>query len=285
MRLTRGSEDAPAPPERTRERPALSGTVLVAEDSPVNRELALRQLSRLGVGAQAVGTGTDAVRALEQDAYDAVLMDMRMPGMDGLEATRAIRARERETGSRHTPIIAVTANAMHGDRATCVAAGMDDFATKPLVLDDLAETLGRWLPAGAAAQEPPPAPERAEGSETRRINGQLTRLSDDLGSPEGARRVVQAWLEELPGRLQEARESLAQEDTEHLREVTHTLKSTCALVDAASATDLAAEIERLAAAGDPVDEQAVERLVAAAERAAEVVRAWLRESNSQEQAG
>ncbi len=288
VRLTRG-DTAPAPRERTRERVGLAGSVLVAEDSPVNRELALRQLSRLGVSALAVGSGAAAVRALEQDTYDAVLMDMRMPEMDGLEATRAIRARERETGRGHTPIIAVTANAMRGDRTMCIDAGMDDFATKPLILEDLAEALGRWLPrAGTHAEPspPPPRPPQLEDDEdARRIRGQLSRLSEDLGSLEGARRVVQAWLEELPGRLQETRSSAKDADSDRLREVTHTLKSTCALVDAASAAEMAAGAERMAAAGEIVAPQDIERLVAAAERAATVVRGWLQESESREQGG
>ncbi len=290
VRLARGSDTSPAPRERSRERIGISGSVLVAEDSPVNRELALRQLSRLGVSALAVGSGAEAVRALEQDNFDAVLMDMRMPEMDGLEATRAIRLREKETGRGHTPIIAVTANAMRGDRTMCIDAGMDDFATKPLVLDDLAEALGRWLPAaGTPRPEPSPAPPRPplieEDEDANRIRGQLTRLSDDLGSLEGARRVVQAWLEELPGRLQETRASVADADSDRLREVTHTLKSTCALVDAASAARMAAGVEGVAADGEIAGAQDIDRLVVACERAATVVRAWLQESESREQGG
>jgi HPt (histidine-containing phosphotransfer) domain-containing protein len=96
---------------------------------------------------------------------------------------------------------------------------------------------------------------------------------------------VQAWLEELPGRLQETRSSAQDADSDRLREVTHTLKSTCALVDAASAAEMAAGAERTAAAGQIVAAQDIERLVAAAERAATVVRAWLQESESREQGG
>ena len=281
-----GPEKAPAKRERKRERPELTGSVLLAEDSPVNRELGLRQLNRLGLRARAVDSGSAAVDALEHERYDAVLMDMRMPGMDGLEATRAIRAREHESGRPRTPIIAVTANAMHSDRTECMDAGMDDFAAKPLMLDELAQALSRWLPDPPDGEPAASSPAQdtnglvAGDDDARRIREKLTLLADELGSLQSARRVVQAWLAELPGRIGEAAECAASEDRERLREVAHTLKSTCGLVDAAAAAALAAEIERAAAAGEPVPSGDVDRLVGAAERAERVVTAWFHETES-----
>ena len=105
----------------------------------------------------------------------------------------------------------------------------------------------------------------------------LTRLSEELGSPGGARRVVQAWLDELPGRLQDARECAAGGEMARLREVTHTLKSTCALVDARTAAELAAALERRAAEGEMLQPREVDRLVRVAEHAATVVSAWPQE--------
>jgi CheY-like chemotaxis protein len=131
---------------RTHERPSgvpveLSAlSILLAEDNAVNQMVALAVLERLGYRADVAANGGDAIRALEAKPYDVILMDMRMPDMGGIEATRAIRARG---SSLHQPlIIAMTANALEGDRGECLAAGMDGYLTKPIVRDDLAEALG-----------------------------------------------------------------------------------------------------------------------------------------------
>ncbi len=110
--------------------------VLVAEDHPVNRRVAVRMLEKNGHSARAVTSGRDALAALGQERFDVVLMDIQMPNMDGLEATRAIREEEEKTGG-HVPIIAMTAHAMHGDRERCLAAGMDGYVSKPVNAKDL----------------------------------------------------------------------------------------------------------------------------------------------------
>ncbi len=117
--------------------------VLVAEDNPVNQKLSRRLLEKLGFDVEIVENGLEAVKAMAAGDYDAVLMDCQMPRMDGFEATREIR--RREGPGRHTPIIAVTANAMPGDRERCLDAGMDDYVPKPVKREILAETLARWL--------------------------------------------------------------------------------------------------------------------------------------------
>jgi signal transduction histidine kinase/ActR/RegA family two-component response regulator len=119
--------------------------VLVAEDNSVNQMVASAMLKRLGIRADLVENGLEAVAAVEQGGYDLVLMDCRMPVMDGYEACRVIR--EREAGTRHTPIIAMTASAIVGDRELCLAVGMDDYLAKPVRLGDLGSVLRRWLPA------------------------------------------------------------------------------------------------------------------------------------------
>ncbi|HEY3400486.1 MAG TPA: ATP-binding protein [Geothrix sp.] len=121
--------------------------VLLAEDNVINQKVALTMLGRFGIKADIAATGMEALDALVGVPYDLVLMDCQMPEMDGFEATRRIR--ERERGTRHIPVLAMTANAMVGDRERCLEAGMDDHIPKPVRLDDLHRALARWLPAGS----------------------------------------------------------------------------------------------------------------------------------------
>lgn len=122
------------------------GLILIAEDSPTNRKVATLQLISLGFTAQAVANGREAVEAVESGAYALVLMDCQMPEMDGFQATMAIRRAELYTG-RHIPIVAMTAHAMEGDREKCLAAGMDDYISKPVDLQRLQAVLSRYLAA------------------------------------------------------------------------------------------------------------------------------------------
>jgi CheY-like chemotaxis protein len=119
--------------------------ILIAEDQLINQKLALLQLQELGCQARAVSNGQQALTAITQANYSAILMDCQMPEMDGFQATRAIRAWERKSGS-HVPIIAMTAQAMSGDQQECLAAGMDDYISKPVTSKKLEEVLRRWLP-------------------------------------------------------------------------------------------------------------------------------------------
>jgi PAS domain S-box-containing protein len=149
---------APAPGEaEARVGAGLPLEILLAEDNPVNQKVALRFLERLGYRADAVANGLEAVHTLEHRFYDLVLMDLQMPEMDGFEATRQIRARL--PADRQPRIVALTANAMQGDREACVAAGMDDYVSKPVKIEELADAIRRLF--GARAPTPPvrrPAP-------------------------------------------------------------------------------------------------------------------------------
>lgn len=138
--------------------PQLAGRVLLAEDNLVNQEVASVMLQRLGLGLAIANNGQEAVDLLQQGKFDVVLMDCQMPIMDGFEATASIRQREAEFGLPKLPIIALTANAISGDREYCVARGMDDYLSKPFSPDQLYKVLARWLSEPSLAEQWLPGP-------------------------------------------------------------------------------------------------------------------------------
>jgi PAS domain S-box-containing protein len=147
---------APSAAPGLRERFAgCTARILLAEDNSVNQRLAIAMLRKLGLNADVVANGAEALRALEAVPYDLVLMDVQMPEMDGIEATRRIRDPHSAVRNHRIPIIAMTARAMQGDREGFLNAGMDDYVAKPVLLPALADALGRWLPANAAGPVAP----------------------------------------------------------------------------------------------------------------------------------
>ncbi|HET6162799.1 MAG TPA: response regulator, partial [Planctomycetota bacterium] len=149
--------DAPRAAEPARTAPARAkvrfrGRVLLAEDNPVNQKLAIRLLQQLGLQVEVAGHGVEAVARALATRYDAIFMDCQMPEMDGYDATRELR--RREPAGRRTPIVAMTANVMDGDRERCLAAGMDDHVAKPVTRQALVAALERWVGPPVCATGP-----------------------------------------------------------------------------------------------------------------------------------
>jgi CheY-like chemotaxis protein len=228
----------------------LHGRILLAEDNPVNQEVAVGMLESLGCQADVVATGLQAVEALERGSYDVVLMDCQMPEMGGLEATRVIREREALPSSSHppvhTPIIALTAHAMPSDRAQCLAAGMDDYLSKPFTLEALRATLARWLSPQSAAASP-----SAERSEPPRLDSLDRKALDTLrslrkgGTPDLLHKVLHMYLNTAPQLLHTIRDAVARSDALALQQAAHSLKSSSANVGALQLAAFSKEMEAL----------------------------------------
>jgi signal transduction histidine kinase/DNA-binding NarL/FixJ family response regulator len=207
--------------------------VLVAEDNAVNQRLFLRLLEKFGHKVTVVGDGREALDAWRREPFDLVLMDVQMPHMDGLQATAVLRAEERGSGS-WTPVVALTAHAMKGDRERCLEAGMDGYLTKPLHAAELLQTLARLFPVDAQLAEPPANILREEYAE----------------DPELAREVAETFLERTPMLLADLRDALAQQDSKALGRTAHTLRGSLLIFTADAAVAAAQDLETRASGGD-----------------------------------
>ena len=223
--------------------------VLVAEDNPVNQKVATRLLDRIGYRCDVVANGSEAVEALHRIDYAAVLMDCMMPVMDGYVATRAIRTIERDAASRRTPIIAMTANAMAGERANCLAAGMDDYVTKPVSREELSLVLRRWIEPtdeeDSSTTLPVPEDEVDSGPpllDPSLLQGLKAMEEDD--DDQFVKEVVELFLEDGPLRLVALRAALDEGVGESLARAAHTLKGTAANLGAVSLQSQCDELER-----------------------------------------
>jgi CheY-like chemotaxis protein/HPt (histidine-containing phosphotransfer) domain-containing protein len=231
------------PPQRPTAR------ILVAEDNPTNQAVAVAILRRLGYHADVVANGQEAVTALQQIPYDLVLMDCQMPELDGYEASRRIRQPGSGVRNPDLPIVAMTANAMQGDREKCLRAGMNDYLAKPVQTTALASVLELWLsrpapppPAGPSAAAPAPA-----GPVVFSATDLLARLLDDADT---ARLVLAGFLEDAPRQLVLLREAIAQGALPVATRQAHTLKGAAATVGAAALSGVASELEQAGRRGD-----------------------------------
>ena len=246
--------------------------VLVAEDNAVNQQVALGMLESLGYGVDVVGDGLGAFEALSRTSYGAVLMDVQMPRLDGYGATGKIRRREEGTGHR-TPIIAMTANALAGDRQKALDAGMDDYVAKPVSREDLAAVLRRWIPPGQpeevrqegateavpaaalAAGAGEPAPDGAPEDET--VDRRVLENLEKSGGTELVGKLIGIFLEEATSRLAALREAVHGGEAAEVGRLAHALKGSCASMGIRKMMRLSEALER---AGDSGDLSLAERL-------------------------
>jgi len=221
--------------------------ILLAEDNAINQKVALRLLERLGYGADVVGDGRQALARLEHAAYDVILMDVQMPEMDGLEASRAICARW--AASERPRIIAMTAEAMQGDRDKCLAAGMDDYIAKPVTLDRLAPALAKCRPLAAATAVAPPVEKQRIAAGTALDRDVLDHIREDLGGTAALREVIRSFLDQTPSVLLALRDAAARADVPSIRRAAHMIKGTSSILGARELSEQCAEIERVGQTG------------------------------------
>jgi signal transduction histidine kinase/DNA-binding response OmpR family regulator len=219
-------------------------SILLVEDNPVNREVAVGMLESLGCAIDTAENGWMALKAVNTAAYDAVLMDCQMPVMDGLAATGEIRRREQASGAARVPIIALTANAMEGDRERCLAAGMDDFLCKPFTQQQLATLLRRWLALRAL-----PEAERRDLSRIPLIDAGVLRNIVALAKPTLLNSMIDLYLQHSPGLIAAIETAAANMQAAALSQAVHTLKSSTANLGGTRLATVAKECELLVREG------------------------------------
>ncbi len=257
--------------------PRFTGRVLVAEDNPVNQEMALAVLSVLSCQGEVAANGQEAVEAVARTAYDLILMDCQMPVLDGFAATAAIRRWEHAQGRPHLPIVALTANIVKGFREQCLAGGMDDYLSKPFTQEQLAAMLDRWLPTSggvvpmstppslSAASPPPPtacmevtvacpevstpvdptfwsSPEQTASPLDEQALAQIRALQRP-GQPSVLGKIIDLYLNSAPALLQQMQEAVTAGDDVVLCQVAHGFKSSSANLGATQLVAACKELE------------------------------------------
>src|SRR5262249_36253500 len=220
------TQDYKPPVVPTRSLPKLnSPRILIAEDNIINQRVALRQLERLGYAADAVANGLEVLDALDRIPYDIVLMDCQMPEMDGYQPAHG--SRKREGKPCHTKIVAMTANALGGDRERCIAAGMDDYISKPVKQEILAAAIERWSAedyAGPATESTPPILEpEPKNIIDAGVIAELRSLQSSTNS-DFFNHLIDLFIDETPQRLGAIRATVNSSDPEALAREAHALK-------------------------------------------------------------
>ncbi len=241
--------------------------VLVVEDNPVNRMVACATLEKAGYRVEVATNGLEAVAAVRDDEFQLVLMDIQMPEMDGLEATRVIRDLEAEQERRRLPIIALTAHALEEERERCLGAGMDDFLAKPFRAEELLGLLERWTrpdddepdeapPAEDPVYDPNPAAAPADAEPPVDLDG-FRAVLEAAGIVEVFETTLQVFKADLPKRMEQIRDAWDSGDPQRVADAAHAIKSAAGNVQAHRLNALVAEME---AAGRDEDRARMESL-------------------------
>ena len=240
----RAGAEAPAPTARR-------AHILLVEDNAINQEVAREMITRLGHSCTCLDSGAPAVEAATGGVYDLVLMDCQMPGMDGYDATAAIRTWEARHGQgRRIPIVALTAHAMKGDRNRCLAVGMDDYLTKPLQADDLQSILEHWLehrPGGGATAGAPSAP-AADAHQEAALEATVVERCSGVRSL--AARLLVTFVRQVGEDLASVEAAGRAGQTESMARAAHRLKGAAVSLGLAECHRAAAALEAASRAGD-----------------------------------
>ncbi|HET7479180.1 MAG TPA: PAS domain S-box protein [Rubrobacteraceae bacterium] len=232
------------------------GRILVAEDNLVNQKVAVKMLERLGYRADVAANGLETLEALSRIPYEAVLMDVQMPEMDGYEATIGIRQREENEQGRHTPIIAMTANAMQGDREQALEAGMDDYVSKPVNLKKLDEVLERWIRQDSSDSllTATITSSNGDASKTEETDATLDAAVienlRELGGLDLLKELVDLFLDDAPVRISTLRKASREGNAEEFERTAHTLKGSCGNMGAVRMSEVSARLENIGDSGD-----------------------------------
>ena len=268
------------PPEQTS---TFAGHILLAEDNPVNRQVACTMLEILGCTTAVAEQGKEAVEAAAKQPFDLIFMDCHMPEMDGLTATGLIRSHEQQSKpSRHTIIVALTANALEGDRERCLAAGMDDYLTKPFTLDALKELLHRWLPERLSSNSTPdsqPAvePDRVPSQLPESSHAQSSSAENDHvdahaweairarqrpGQPDFLHKALSLYVPHADKQMVLLEKAIVDHDARAITAIAHTMKSSSGQLGAQRLAVLYTELESMSRVGRSGDFQELyDRLV------------------------
>ncbi|MFZ5642337.1 MAG: ATP-binding protein [Bacillota bacterium] len=227
-----------------------SGIILVADDVAINQKLIIAQLKKLGIAAEVVNNGADAVAAVSRTPYALILMDCQMPVMDGLEAARAIRKLE-AAKQRHTAIIAVTASVMPGEWEKCLSSGMDDYLSKPFQMGDLQKVLARWLPdLDLSVEEGAEPPVEVETQVVESFG--LTFVEECrreqffemiVGDAGLLIKLIETFIQDMPEKLALLKEALGRGDAAAARLQVHGMKSSAAILGGTRFSDLCKQLE------------------------------------------
>jgi len=244
-------------PEDTAEKPIVTAhsiadkkrhsiRILLVEDNITNQKVALSILGKFGLSAHAVANGLEALESLEHVTYDIVLMDCQMPEMDGYEATHRIRSSESAVRNHEIPVIAMTANAMQGDREKCLDAGMNDYIAKPVNPHELIRVIEKWFLKTNSPNAAESFPAEQKENEVFDKKGLFERLMED---EDLIKEIIEDFLEKVPGQIAALSEASENKDADLIRRQAHTLKGASVNIGASGLQETAYQVELAAKAG------------------------------------